>query len=261
MPVSTRFLPGCLYMHDLALIGDVLHANAVGENAVVRFTGNGHVERVWWPKSIDGPSGPDFSRNYLQLNSIAAGHDLGSSFFSASTERKGRLRPGHRNFAVDGRGVIFAGDTREPVARGLTRPHSARLRDGCVWVANSGYGELGPCTGGRFEAHVRLGGWTRGLCFAGDLAFVGTSRVIPRFSRYAPGLDIDRSECGVHAVDVRRGEVLGSLIWPEGNQIFAVEAVPSALTTGFAQRSAGRQTSHHAASLYYRFQAEEDTSR
>ena len=27
--------------------------------------------------------------------------------------------------------------------------------------------------------------------------------------------------------------VLGSLVWPEGNQIFAVEAVPLKLTSGF----------------------------
>ena len=33
------------------------------------------------------------------------------------------------NFAVDRRGVIFSGATREPVVRGLTRPHSARLHE------------------------------------------------------------------------------------------------------------------------------------
>ncbi len=58
--------------------------------------------------------------------------------------------------------------------------------------------------------------------------------MIPRFSRYAPGLDLDKSTCGVHAVDVQTGVVLGSLTWPYGNQIFAVEAVESRLTTGFA---------------------------
>ena len=36
-----------------------------------------------------------------------------------------------------------------------------------------------------------LPGWTRGLWFHGSTAFVGASRVIPRFSNYAPGFDVD----------------------------------------------------------------------
>ena len=62
---------------------------------------------------------------------------------------------------------------------------------------------------------------------------MGTSRVIPRFRRYAPGLDPARCECGVHAVDLRTGRVLGSLLWPEGNQIFAVELARGLRTIGF----------------------------
>lgn len=253
MPVRTRFLPGCLYMHDLAMVGGELHANAVGENAVVRFTDAGEAERVWWPAAIERDGTPDFTRNYLQVNSIAAGKDIASSYFSASTDRIGRHRPGHLNFPVDGRGVIFSGATREPIARGLTRPHSARFRDGQIWVANSGYGELGLCADGRFEPHLRLRGWTRGLCIAGDLAIVGTSRVIPRFRRYAPGLDVDSSECGIHLIDLDRAAVIGSLTWPTGNQIFAIEAVPTAVTTGFAQ-SATRTSTSRTTDLYYSFQ-------
>ena len=80
---------------------------------------------------------------------------------------------------------------------------------------------------------ARLPGWTRGLAFHDDVALVGTSRVIPRFRSYAPGLDLDGSVCGVFAIDTRTGETLGSLIWPEGNQVFAVEVLPRALTSGF----------------------------
>jgi uncharacterized protein (TIGR03032 family) len=254
IPIRTRFVPGCLYMHDLAIIGGELHANAVGENAVVRISGDQPPERVWWPLAIEGPNGPDFTRNHLQLNSIAAGSDLGSSFFTASAERIGRWRPGQLRFLVDQRGVIFSGSTREPAVRGLTRPHSARLRGDQVWVANSGYGELGVGLDGRFESQLRLGGWTRGLCMAGDMAVVGTSRVIPRFSRYAPGLDADRTECGIHLVDLARAEVTGSLVWPAGNQIFAIEAVPCSVTDGFAQTSP-RSARARATRLYYSFQA------
>ena len=87
--------------------------------------------------------------------------------------------------------------------------------------------------GGRFEPLVRLPGWTRGLCLADTIAFVGTSRVIPRFRHYAPGVDLASSEAGVHAIDLRTGRVLGSLIWPMGNQVFAIEATGDLATIGF----------------------------
>ncbi len=130
-------------------------------------------------------------QNHLQLNSIAAGPSLRSSFFTASTDAISRRRPGHANFPVDGRGVVFSGATREPVAFGLTRPHSARLREGRIWLLNSGYGEFGFVDGRSFSRVATLPGWTRGLAFHGRFAFVGTSRVLPRFRQYAPGLKTD----------------------------------------------------------------------
>lgn len=251
VPVRARYFPGCLYLHDLAFVGGFLHANAVGQNAVVRLHGSGRHERVWWPRCIDSPAGPRVDRNYIQLNSIAAGADLESSFFSASTATPSARRPGHRNFPVDRRGVIFSGASREPIARGLTRPHSARLHRGKVWVCNSGYGEVGFIEDGAFVPVARLPGWTRGLCFAAGIAFVGTSRVIPRFRQYAPGLDVASSVCGVHALDTRSGEVLGSLLWPMGNQVFATEWLPSSVASGFPF-SGGRATRRET-KIFYSF--------
>jgi len=233
IPVSCRYLPGGLYVHDIAIIGGRLHANAVAMNAVVELPEAGGFRPVWWPHCIDGKSGPLFRRNYIQLNSIAAGEDLSSSFFSASAGAPAARRPGHLNFPVDGQGVIFSGRTREVLAAGLTRPHSARLHRGTLWVDNSGYGEFGRIEAGRFEPVIRLRGWTRGLCFDGEVAFVGTSRVIPRFRHYAPGVDLNRNETGVHAVDLNTGRVVGSLVWPLGNQIFAVELAKGLPTLGF----------------------------
>lgn len=256
VPVRSRFVPGCLYMHDLAIIGGGLYANAVGHNAVVRLHDDGRYERVWWPRCIETPSGPIFGRNHLQLNSIAAGSDLAGSFFSASTDTVSARRPGHRNFPVDRRGVIFAGASREPMARGLTRPHSARLHRGDVWVDNSGYGELGIATSGHFTPVARLPGWTRGLALRDTIAFVGTSRVIPRFRQYAPGLEVDASQCGLHAVDTRTGQVLGSLIWPYGNQIFAIEAVSRSWTSGFPFGVGGRGAEVSTKALFYSFRVD-----
>ena len=252
IPVRSTVLPGSMYIHDLAMVGSRLHANAVGQNCVVRFGGDGRVERAWWPRCIETPDGPIFTRNHIQLNSIAAGSDLRKSFFSASTDRMTNRRPSHRNFPVDGRGVVFSGASREVVARGLTRPHSARLHDGTLWVDNSGYGEVGVVVDGKFEPHVKLPGWTRGLCFHNGVAFVGTSRVIPRFRQFAPGVDADRSVCGVHAIDVARGSVIGSMVWPAGNQIFAIDWMPSTFSRGLPFRT-GRRPSKRDWALFYAF--------
>ena len=225
MPVRARMFPGSLYMHDLAFVGQRLYANAVGHNAVVRIGDKGF-EYAWWPRCVETRRGVLVQQNHLQLNSIAAGASLRSSYFSASTDRISRLRPGDPGFPVDRRGVVFSGATREPIAFGLTRPHSARLRGGRVWLLNSGYGEYGYIEGGGFHSVTTLPGWTRGLCFHRRIAFVGTSRVLPRFRQYAPGLRVERAICGVHAIDADSGRVLGSLTWPGGNQIFAIDWVP-----------------------------------
>jgi hypothetical protein len=104
---------------------------------------------------------------------------------------------------------------------------------GKLWVDNSGYGELGSIEANRYASFVKLPGWTRGLGFAGQYALVGTSRILPRFSHYAPGLDAEKSRCGVHLVDLKRAVVAGSLFWPNGDQIFAVEFLPADYAGGF----------------------------
>ncbi len=253
VPVRSRFFPGCLYMHDLALMGGVLHANAVGQNAVVRLSDDWTYKRVWWPRCIETKGRPVFGQNHIQLNSIASGRDLATSYFSASADRLSSRRPGHENFRVDKRGVIFSGATREPVVRGLTRPHSARLHRRRIWVDNSGYGEFGIVENHGFVPVARLPGWTRGLCFCEDIAFVGTSRVIPRFRQYAPGLNVDTSVCGVHAVDTGSGKVLGSLIFPYGHQIFSVESVPSRFTSGLPFRIGAKGALARKKTLFYAF--------
>jgi uncharacterized protein (TIGR03032 family) len=254
LPVHSTFYPGSFYLHDLAFVGGVLHGNAVGCNAVVRLDGDGEFDPVWWPAAIETRGRPDFTTNYLQLNSIAGGPSLERSYFTASTDTVAARRPGHLNFPVDGRGVLYSGAAREPIARGLTRPHSARLHRRRVWIDDSGYGRLVVLRGDEFETVAELPGWTRGLCFAGDVAFVGTSRVLPRFRSYAPGLDLDRSRCGVHAVDLRTGIVLASCVWPEGDQIFAVEAVPRRFALCFPFGAGRGRSRTRARDLFYDYE-------
>lgn len=232
LPVASTFYPGSLYLHDLAMVGSRLYGAAAGHNSVVSLGADGAFTPVWWPRCVERGGKPALNRNHIQLNSIAAGPDLRSSYFSASSTSVGRRRPGHLNYPVDGRGVLFSGRTREPVCANLTRPHSARLAGGRLWVANSGYGELGFAVGGALEVMARLPGWTRGLCVVDDIAFVATSRVIPRFARYAPGLDVASSRCAIHALSIKSGEVLGRLEWPYGSQVFAIDWLDSRESPG-----------------------------
>jgi DNA-binding beta-propeller fold protein YncE len=51
-PYRMRFLAGCMYLHDLAIVGGRLVANAVGLNAIVDLTGDS-CRAVWWPRSAD----------------------------------------------------------------------------------------------------------------------------------------------------------------------------------------------------------------
>jgi uncharacterized protein (TIGR03032 family) len=231
-PISSRFLPGCMYLHDLAIIGDRLCGNAVGMNAIVDLSA-ADPRPTWWPESIEASGTPEHGRNLIQLNSIAAGPTLAASYFTASTEAPGDRLPGDPHWDVDRRGVVFGGD-RSVIARGLTRPHSARLdNDGVLWVDDSGYGRLcridtgtaatGTAATGTVETVATLGGWTRGLCLIDRIAVVGTSRVLPRFSAYAPGLHPDTSRCGLHLVDLATGGLLGSLWFAHGDQIFAID--------------------------------------
>jgi hypothetical protein len=117
-------------------------------------------------------------------------------------------------------------------------------------VANSGYGEVGVVADGRLDVAARLPGWTRGLCLVDGVAFVGTSRVIPRYRRYAPGLDVDASTCGVHAVSVASGRVLGSLEWPAGNQVFAIDWIARGRSAGFPFDARTRRHARERAFFY-----------
>lgn len=255
VPIRSRFYPGCLYIHDLAFVDNNLYANAVGQNAVVCLNPDGSYKRVWWPKCIETRGGPAFGQNFIQLNSIAASTSIKDAYFSASSEKISSRRPGHKNYPVDRQGVIFSARTREPIARRLTRPHSARLEQSTgserLWVDNSGYGEVGCIEDGKFLSVTRLPGWTRGLSFCQKVAFVGTSRVIPKFSQYAPGLDVNASICAVHAVDIKSGKLLGSMIWPYGNQIFSIDWLPMRQSGGFPMRIADKARDCKA--LFYTF--------
>src|SRR3954454_19049488 len=130
-------------------------------------------------------------------------------------------------------GVLMDVDSGEILCRSLSMPHSPRWYGGRLWVCESGSGRLGTVdlNTGKYEAVAAVPGFTRGLDFVGDLAFVGLSQVresavfsgIPITERLAP----EERTCGVCVVDLRRGEVVALLKFTSGVQeVFAVALLP-----------------------------------
>jgi uncharacterized protein (TIGR03032 family) len=130
-------------------------------------------------------------------------------------------------------GVLMDVDSGKILCRGLSMPHSPRWYGGRLWVCESGSGTLGTVdlNTGRYEAVAAVPGFTRGLDFVGDLAFVGLSQVresavfsgIPITERLSP----EQRTCGVCVVDLRRGETVALLRFESGVQeVFAVALLP-----------------------------------
>ncbi|MEM7683463.1 MAG: TIGR03032 family protein [Paracoccaceae bacterium] len=95
-----------------------------------------------------------------------------------------------REHRQDG-GMVLDVATGEPVATGLTMPHSPRLHNGQLYIIQSGTGEFGrvDITTGAFEPMCFLPGFARGVCFIGHHAVIGVSR--PRREKTFEGLALD----------------------------------------------------------------------
>ena len=76
-------------------------------------------------------------------------------------------------------GILMEIESGETVLTGLSMPHSPRWLDGRLWVLESGKGTISVADldAGTVETVAELPGFTRGLLFAGGLAFVGLSQV------------------------------------------------------------------------------------
>jgi len=130
-------------------------------------------------------------------------------------------------------GVIIDVDSGETVARGFAMPHSPRWYNGKLWVLDSGRGALctvDPATG-HFETVEIFPGYTRGLSFLGQFAFVGLSRI--RETSVFGGVPIaerrDELKCGVGVVDLMTGRTVAVFQFLSGvTEIFAVELAPGA---------------------------------
>jgi len=137
---------------------------------------------------------------------------------------------GWRQHKSDG-GIVLEVPSGEIIASGLSMPHSPRWHDGRIWLLESGKGGLGfvDRAAGGYKVVAELPGFTRGLDFHGNLAFVGLSQV--RESAVFSGISIatqppTERNCGIWVVDVNNGRTVAFLRF-EGavQEVFAVQVV------------------------------------
>ncbi len=128
-------------------------------------------------------------------------------------------------------GILLDAGRGEVLVRDLAMPHSPRAHDGRIWLLESGAGTFGYIDerAGRYEPIAELPGFTRGLDFYGDYAFIGLSQV--RESSVFSGLPITdgsaERHCGVWVVDLRSGRTVAFVRFEDALQeIFAVQVVP-----------------------------------
>lgn len=127
-------------------------------------------------------------------------------------------------------GMLMDIASDEVLLSGLSMPHSPRQYAGRLWFLESGEGSLSwadPQTR-TFQILARLPGFTRGLDFAGSLAFIGLSKV--RGSALFSGIPLserlDDRVCGVWVVNIQTGRTVAFLRFEENVQeIFAVQVL------------------------------------
>ena len=166
------------------------------------------------------------------LNGMAMGEN-GPAYATAVSQSD--VADGWRDKRADG-GIVLDVASDEIIATGLSMPHSPRLKDGKLYVLNSGAGEFGtldPATG-VFTAITFCPGYARGLTFVGNYAVIGIS--LPRHNKTFQDLPLDdalsekntEARCGLIVVDLASGDIV-QWVRLEGvvTELFDVVALPN----------------------------------
>ncbi|AZV47085.1 TIGR03032 family protein [Nautilia sp. PV-1] len=129
-------------------------------------------------------------------------------------------------------GLLIDIKTDKVLAKGLSMPHSPRWHQEKLWFLESGKGTLSYINlkSKRITKVIEVPGFTRGLHFLGNLAFIGVSKV--RESATFSGLPITKLPkrvCGVWLVDTASKKIISFFEFTEGvDEIFSVSVLPHA---------------------------------
>jgi len=232
--LERKFATGKVDAHDVAFGERGIYFANTRYNAIARASKKKRFVRCWQPPFIkgavidgaviDGVVRGD--RCHLNGLGMRDGQPRLATAF-CETGHAGGWREQNR-FT---NGVVIDIQQNKVVSRGLCMPHSPRWHAGRWWLCNSGHGLLStfdPRSGDYTEV-CSLPGFTRGLCFVGDHALVGLSKIRRKHILDAPPVR-DRHKklfAGVALVHLQTGKRVGLLEFVQaGREVFDVAFLP-----------------------------------
>ena len=229
---DAAFLPrwshhsGDIRIHEIGWIGGEIWAVNTRFSCLCTFDREHSFVPRWRPGFVTGYAPED----RCHLNGMAiVGDRVKYVTCLGRTDTPGGWR---RNKASGG--LLLDVESGETVCSGLCMPHSPRLYAGRLWILESGIGTVStvdPATGGTTRVS-KLPGFTRGIDFHRNLAFVGLSQVRESaiFSDIPLVDELQERTCGVWVIDIRDGRTVAFLRF-EGTvqEIFAVQVLPGIL--------------------------------
>jgi uncharacterized protein (TIGR03032 family) len=202
------YVTGDLDLHDIALDGEgkPVFVNTLF-SCLARPSETHSFAPIWRPRFISRLAAED--RCHLSGLATRGGRPAYVTLVGPSDVADGWRE--HRR----GGGQVFDVDSGEPVAGGLSMPHSPRWHNGRLWLLNSGTGEFGhvDLASGRFEPVAFCPGYARGLAFVDGFAVIGLSRPRAKTPTFE-GLELSERlavkgaepRCGLHVVDLNTGD-------------------------------------------------------
>lgn len=205
-----RHFTGDVAIHDVNFVGEEIWLVATGLSCLATLDASHNLVPRWTPPFITEIATGD----RCHLNGLALRDGLPRYVTMLGTSNE----PGGWRAQKATDGVLFDIQTNEPVTEHISMPHSPRWYRDDLWVLESGSGGL--CRVNRhgyLDTVAELPGFTRGLAFVGDLAFVGLSQI--RETATFGGLPISERatelECGVWIVNIETGDTVGFIRFEE----------------------------------------------
>jgi uncharacterized protein (TIGR03032 family) len=216
---------GPIDAHEMAWCGGDLWVVNTLFSCLCTFDGLHNFIPRWKPRFISAIAAED--RCHLNGLGLIGGRP---AYVTALGEKD--TREGWRAGKVSG-GCLIDVAGGSPVVRRLSMPHSPRPHQGGVLLLESGRGRLvraNPADG-TVEPVADVPGYARGLCFVGDYAFVGLSKIRESSAPTFGGLPISqRTEplsCGVSIVELSGRREVARLEFHSGiEEIFDVQPLP-----------------------------------
>jgi uncharacterized protein (TIGR03032 family) len=214
---------GAINSHELAWADDELWVVNTLFSCLCTLNDEHSFVPRWRPRFISQYAPED--RCHLNALAMESGKPRYVTVFG-TTDTRGGWRPSKVTS-----GCLIDVPSGEVAVNGLAMPHSPRIHAGQVWLLDSGRGRLvlADLQNGSVETVAELPGYTRGLAFAGSLAFVGLSKVreSATFGGVPIAADRQRLTCGVAIVDLNAGRMIGLLEFHTGiEELFDVHLVP-----------------------------------